>query len=103
MHLVISRHEIAFSMHGVSDFTWMVSETFNMQIRAAADRPDLHLPEILIEQVEAIGEGDASLRPLFDVLWQSFGLPGVRRQMPVDTEPLAPSRLASASSRCACP
>jgi hypothetical protein len=64
----------AISMHGVGQFTWMVSESFNMQHRAVADRPDLHLPEILIEHVEEIGDIDQLLRPLFDVLWQSFDL-----------------------------
>ncbi|MBT2303804.1 ATP-binding protein [Variovorax paradoxus] len=62
----------AISMHGVSQFTWMVSELFNAQHRAVADRSDLHLPELVIEHVEDVGDIDALLRPLFDVLWQCF-------------------------------
>ena len=87
-HLVISRHGIAASRRGVGDFASMVSETFNMQNRAVADRPDLHSPEILIEQVEAIGDSDASPRHVFRRALVVRGLgpiPGVRRQRPVGT------------------
>ena len=79
----------AISMHGVSDFTWMVSETFSMQNRAVADRPDLDLPEILIEQLENTEDwrclAAAASGCALAVLWFE-PMPGVRCQRPVGPE-----------------
>lgn len=62
----------AVSLHRVGGFTWMVSDAYNMQHAAVADRPELHLPDVLLENVEDVPDCDVVLRPLLDVLWQCF-------------------------------
>ena len=38
-----------------------------------ADRPNLILPDVLIEQLAAVTDPDEIARPLLDTLWQAFG------------------------------
>ena len=43
--------------------------------RERADRPNLILPEVWVDQVGAVDSPDAALiRPLLDTLWQAFGI-----------------------------
>jgi hypothetical protein len=44
--------------------------------RNPADRPNLILPELWIERLSAVRNPDEIARPLLDMLWQSFDLPG---------------------------
>lgn len=44
-------------------------------VRRRADRPNLMLPEVFVDQVGAIDSPEATvIRPLLDTLWQAFGL-----------------------------
>jgi schlafen family protein len=44
-------------------------------VRQLADRPNLMIPEVWVDQVGAVENPDATvIRPLLDTLWQAFGL-----------------------------
>jgi hypothetical protein len=63
----------AVAMLGVEGYRlWYVSQR-GITRRQQADRPNLILPEILIEQLGAVDKPDQIARPLLDTLWQAFG------------------------------
>lgn len=51
--------------------------------KPTADRDDLHLPEALVMDMDAIGEDvDAVARPILNTLWQGFGVAACDRYDP---------------------
>lgn len=66
----------SISLHEVRGYTWYVSQYYNLNSNPVADRDDLLLPDVWIENVADISDPDALIRPLLDVLWQAFGVSG---------------------------
>lgn len=50
------------------------ADEYSISAEITSDRPDLILPEIWIERVEAPGDLDTLARQALDVLWQAFGI-----------------------------
>jgi hypothetical protein len=42
--------------------------------RAVADRNSLALPEVWLESLDTLADIDELVKPMMDVLWQSFGM-----------------------------
>jgi hypothetical protein len=64
----------AVALLGVDGYQfWYVPQRYSM-VRSPADRPNLILPEILIEQLGASAKPDEVAKPLLDTLWQAFGV-----------------------------
>jgi hypothetical protein len=60
----------------VSDYEFALGERFFSRGPALADRANLVLPEVWIEDVMSPGSVDDIARPVLDILWQAFGRSG---------------------------
>lgn len=62
------------SMLSVGGHSFSPGERYFMRRNLRADRDHLVMPEVWIENVEAVSDVDAIARPVLDVLWQSFDI-----------------------------
>ena len=65
---------LGFALLGVDGYELGVADVFRMFNRAAADRSNLVLPEVWLQDVSNVAVDDV-VRPLMDVMWQAFDLP----------------------------
>lgn len=66
---------VAFSMLRVGGWHFAVDENY---IAGPPDRNDLIFPEAWIEDIESLLEVDAIVKPILDLLWQSYGQPSCK-------------------------
>lgn len=64
---------IGVSMLSVEGYTFGVGGAWEVFGKSVADRDDLIFPEVWLESVDLISNVDEVMRPLLDMLWQSFG------------------------------
>jgi hypothetical protein len=65
---------VGIAMLNVKDYTFAVGgPSFSFQ-RAVADRDSLVLPEVWVESLDGLTDIDEIVRPMMDILWQSFGV-----------------------------
>lgn len=60
---------MGIALLGVGDYIWATPDPFE---KPKADRPDLVLPEVWIDHVEAVKDVDEVARPVLEMLWQAF-------------------------------
>lgn len=65
---------VALSMLNVTGYTFGVGGMYSMVNTALADRSDLILPEVWVESLDGLTSVDDVVKPLLDLLWQSFGV-----------------------------
>ena len=61
---------------GVGDWRFWYQPRNYFTRRNPADRPNMVLPEAWVEQLGAIPNPDAIIRPMLDTLWQAFDMEG---------------------------
>lgn len=64
---------VGLALHRVTNYTLYMGQVFNMHGKYLPDRSDLILPEAWVENIEG-QDIDELVKPLLDVIWQSFGL-----------------------------
>jgi hypothetical protein len=65
---------IGIAMVNVENHTLAVGGIFNFLHTAVADRNLLILPEVWIDSLETFSDIDEVVKPMMDILWQSFGV-----------------------------
>jgi hypothetical protein len=65
---------VGVAMLNVQDYQFAVGGVYNYIQTAVADRNSLVLPEIWIESLDNLADIDEIVRPIMDILWQSFGV-----------------------------
>lgn len=65
---------VGVSMLNVKGFTFAVGGNFSLFNNAIPDRNTLILPEVWMESLETLDDIDDVIKPMMDLLWQSFDL-----------------------------
>lgn len=66
---------VGTALHHIEGYHWARAVLPFPEFELKADRPHLVLPLAWIEDLSSLEQIDAILRPLLDLLWQSFGIP----------------------------
>jgi hypothetical protein len=67
---------VAASLLNVGEYSFTFQGRYQVTQQNAADRMNMILPEIWIEQLGNVRDVDSIARPLLDTLWQAFDLEG---------------------------
>lgn len=65
---------VGVAMLNVEDYTLGVGGVFHIFEKTVADRSSLILPEVWLESLDTLTDIDEIVRPMMDILWQSFGV-----------------------------
>jgi len=63
---------LRFALLNIQGYEFAVGERYSGRGKAFADRPDLVLPDVWIEDLAAPFDVDTLVRPMMDILWQAF-------------------------------
>jgi hypothetical protein len=67
---------VAVSLLNVGEYSFAFQGRYQVTQQRAADRMNMILPEIWVEQLGSVQGVDSIARPLLDTLWQAFDLEG---------------------------
>jgi hypothetical protein len=65
---------VTVALIGVDGHELGISRNFFARSSPIADRRNMILPEVMIEDIQSADDVDDVARPILDILWQSFGL-----------------------------
>lgn len=65
---------VGIAMLNVEGYVLSVGGTFNFLHDASADRNSIIIPEAWIDSLDTLSDIDEVVKPMMDILWQSFGV-----------------------------